>query len=63
LGDPRLQPLDVLGRFIRPSAQRRRLARLGEVQKDQDGQSDDGRKSSVGAHGGDEMVHRKGEGN
>jgi hypothetical protein len=36
-----------------------RLARLREVKEHQDGQSDDGCKSRVGAHRGNEVVHRE----
>ena len=61
LGHAQLELLHVLGRFVGPVAQRGRLARLGEVQQDEDRQSDDGGESGVGAHRGDEMVHREGK--
>jgi hypothetical protein len=61
LRHPRLGLLQTLGEQRGLFAEVGRLARVREVQQNQDSQSDGRRKPGVGADRGDEVVHREGE--
>jgi hypothetical protein len=58
--DVELELVELLLGLVGPAAEIGRLARLGEEQKDQQRQADDGGETGLGTHRVDEVLDREG---